>query len=59
MGRIGQSEGVDVAGENTRINKLEQLMAQPTLAADADLETASKELLAEMETAWLEDWSEI
>jgi hypothetical protein len=47
-----------VSTEKSQV-KLDRLVAQPTLATDADLETASEELTAEMEAAWLEDWSEI
>ena len=39
-------------------SKLEGLVGQPTLAPGVDLEQASRELLAEMEAEWLQDWSE-
>lgn len=49
-----------VQPESTQTKKkLDRLVGQPTLAPDVDLEQASKELAAEMETAWLKDWSEI
>jgi hypothetical protein len=48
-----------VIPEGTQTKKLDRLVGQPTLAPDVDLEQASKELTAEMETAWLKDWSEI
>jgi hypothetical protein len=38
-------------------SKLHRLVGQPVLAAGVDLEHAGKELLAEMEAAWIEDWS--
>jgi hypothetical protein len=38
-------------------SKLDKLVGQPVLAPGVDLEQASKELLAEMEAAWIEDWS--
>ena len=38
-------------------SKLDKLVGQPVLAPGIDLEQASKELLAEMEAAWIEDWS--
>ena len=43
----------------TKIRKLDRLVAQPTLEPDVDLEQAGKELAAEMESAWLTDWSAI
>jgi len=48
-----------VQPESTQTKKLDRLVGQPTLAPDLDLEQASKELAAEMEAAWLKDWSEI
>lgn len=45
--------------EKTRTNKLDGLIAQPTLAPNVDLKQASKELAEEMESAWLKDWAEI
>ena len=45
--------------EGTKTKKLDRLVGQPTLAPEVDLEQASKELAAEMEAAWLKDWSEI
>lgn len=48
-----------VQPEETKTKKLDRLVAQPTLAPNVDLEHASKELAAEMEAAWLKDWSEI
>ena len=42
-----------------KTSKLKKLVGQPVLAADIDLEQASKELSAEMEAAWLEDWSDL
>jgi hypothetical protein len=38
-------------------SKLDKLVGQPVLAVGVDLEQASRELSAEMEAAWLEDWS--
>lgn len=38
-------------------SKLDKLVGQPVLAPGVDLEQASRELLAEMEASWLEDWS--
>jgi hypothetical protein len=38
-------------------SKMDKLVGQPVLAPGVDLEQASRELLAEMEAAWLEDWS--
>ena len=48
-----------VVPEVTQMKKLDRLVGQPTLAEDVDPEQASKELAAEMEAAWLKDWSEI
>ena len=48
-----------VQPESTRTKKLDGLVGQPTLAPDVDLEQAGKDLSAEMEAAWLKDWSEI
>ena len=48
-----------VVPEGTQAKKLDRLVGQPTLASDVDLEQASKDLAAEMEAAWLKDWSEI
>jgi len=45
--------------EQTTPNKLDGLIAQQTLVPDVDLEQASRELAAEMESAWLRDWAEI
>ena len=42
-----------------KASKLERLSGQPVVAADVDLEQASKELLAEMEAEWMADWSEL
>jgi hypothetical protein len=42
-----------------KTSKLNKLVGQPVLAANIDLEQASKELSAEMEAAWLEDWSDL
>ena len=42
-----------------KTSKLNKLVGQPVLAANVDLEQASKELSAEMEAAWLEDWSDL
>ncbi|HEY3825341.1 MAG TPA: hypothetical protein VGL82_12330 [Bryobacteraceae bacterium] len=38
-------------------SKLDNLVGQPVLASDIDLEQAGKDLLTEMEAAWMEDWS--
>jgi len=38
-------------------SKLDNLVGQPVLAPGVDLEQARKELLAEMEAEWMEDWS--
>lgn len=40
-------------------SKLDKLVGQPVLAEGVDLEQASKELSAEMEAAWFEDWSDL
>ena len=48
-----------VVPEGTNTKKLDRLVGQPTLVPDVDLKQASKELAAEMEAAWLRDWSEI
>ncbi len=42
-----------------RKSKLDKLVGQPVLAPGVDLEQASKELLAEMEAEWKQDWSEL
>jgi hypothetical protein len=42
-----------------RHSKLEKLVGQPVLAEDVDLEQAGKDLSAEMEASWLEDWSHL
>jgi hypothetical protein len=47
-----------VMPENKK-SKLDKLVGQPVLAVGVDLEQASKELSAEMEAAWLEDWSHL
>jgi hypothetical protein len=38
-------------------SKLDNLVGQPVLAPGVDLEQARKELLAEMEAEWMEDWA--
>ena len=38
-------------------SKLDKLVGQPVLAPGVDLDQASKDLLAEMEESWKEDWS--
>ncbi|MDP9052820.1 MAG: hypothetical protein M3N93_00735 [Acidobacteriota bacterium] len=38
-------------------SKLDNLVAQPVLAPGVDLQAAGKELLAEMESEWMDDWS--
>ncbi len=48
-----------VIPEATQKKKLDRLVGQATLAEDVDMERVSKELAAEMEAAWLTDWSEI
>ncbi len=40
-------------------SKLEKLVGQPVLADGVDIEQASKELLAAMESEWMEDWSDL
>jgi hypothetical protein len=40
-------------------SKLEKLVGQPVVADGVDLERASKELLAGMESEWMEDWSDL
>ena len=40
-------------------SKLENLVGQPVLAPGADLESAGKELQAEMESEWVSDWSRL
>jgi hypothetical protein len=49
----------ELVPERPHANKLDGLIAQPTLAPDIDLKQASKELAAEMEAAWLKDWAAI
>jgi hypothetical protein len=41
----------------TKKSKLDKLIGQPVLAPGVDLDQASKELLAEMEQSWKEDWA--
>jgi hypothetical protein len=48
-----------IVPEGTQKKKLDRLIGQPTINSDTDLESASKELAAEMETAWMKDWAEI
>jgi len=43
----------------SRKSKLDKLVGQPVLAPGVDLEQASRELLAEMEAEWKQDWSEL
>jgi hypothetical protein len=38
-------------------SKLDKLVGQPVLAPGVDLEQASRELAAEMESEWMSDWS--
>lgn len=38
-------------------SKLDRLVGQPVLAPGADLDQAGKELLAEMEQSWKDDWA--
>jgi hypothetical protein len=40
-------------------SKLEKLVGQPVLAEGVNLDQASKELLAGMESEWMEDWSDL
>jgi hypothetical protein len=40
-------------------SKLDKLVGQPVLAPGVDLEQASKDLAAEMESEWLKDWAEL
>lgn len=42
----------------TKRPKLEKLVGQQVLAEGTDLEQAGKQLSAEMEAEWLQDWSE-
>ena len=39
--------------------KLDGVVGHPTLVPDVDLEQAGKELAADMEAEWVQDWSEI
>jgi hypothetical protein len=48
-----------VVPERMQGKKLDGLVGQPTLAPDVGLEQAGKELAAEMEAEWVQDWSEI
>lgn len=43
----------------TRKSKLDKLIGQPVMAPGADLGEAGKELLAEMEQSWQEDWAKL
>jgi hypothetical protein len=38
-------------------SKLDKLVGQPVLAPGVDLQQASRELAAEMESEWMSDWS--
>lgn len=38
-------------------SKLDKLVGQPVLAPGVDLEQASRDLMAGMESEWLEDWA--
>ena len=61
----GQSVGFIHRGVQFRVvpetkqSKLEKLSGQQVVAKDLDLESASRELLAEMEAEWSKDWSEL
>lgn len=48
-----------VVPQTAHATKLDGLIGQPTINPDVDAEVASKKLAAEMEAAWLKDWSEI
>ena len=48
-----------VVPERTHGKKLDGLVGQATLDPDVNLEEAGKELAAEMEAEWVQDWSEI
>jgi len=48
-----------VPEKTKKSNKLDRLVGQPTLAPNTDLLQANKDLAADMEAAWLKDWSEI
>lgn len=48
-----------VVPEGTQGKKLDGLVGQPTLSPDVDQEQAGRELAAEMEAEWIQDWSEI
>lgn len=37
-------------------SKLDKLVGQPVLAPGVELQQAGKDLLAEMESEWLDDW---
>ncbi len=40
-------------------SKLEKLVGQPVVAEGVDIEHASKEPLAAMESEWMEDWFDL
>jgi hypothetical protein len=40
-------------------SKLENLVGEPVLAPGVDMEAASRELAAEMESEWLNDWTDL
>ena len=58
---IWQGVVFSVIPETTDKNKtkLDHLVGQPTVSASSDLETASADMLAEMEAEWRKDWAEI
>ena len=43
----------------TRTSKLSNLIGEPVVREDANLECASRDLLKEMEAEWESDWAEL
>ncbi len=43
----------------TRTSKLSNLIGEPVVREDTNLENASRELLKEMEAEWESDWAEL
>jgi hypothetical protein len=46
-------------GPESKPSKLAELTYQGVVSAEPDLDQSADELLAEMEAAWEEDWSEL
>ena len=42
-----------------QLSKLDRLVGQPVVSHDYDPAAASRELLAEMESEWAKDWSDL